>query len=437
MSQELNLNELEAAARAYPANITRIVCALLDHIRAREAGKVPEGYRLVRAELRDEMIRMAAPRRCKIGSVCTDCTCAGSDSEANAPGMVADSAQAKPVAFWNPAIDHDSAAFSYGQGGGYDVPLYAAPLPRQMAATIKEPLTVAGMVADSAGGADKRDARDAERLDWLLWKLPGDAIRHCVGELSDTADRAEFRAAIDAMIWRTGSPDALRPTASPDDKLEDARREALDDAIASWSEVESCCNTPSYCSSVMRCTAKDAAPAPASPAALTTEEIERLWERETGFALDSHATIEEADILGFARAMLAASPASEQPGYFEALMEALRIERGSDKWHTAVMAHCDFRVRHGASPAMLTDAQILRIASESVGVDIDRLGYEHIKFARALLAASPADQVEDARDAVRMTPCKGMNCGCTDGVNHSAECQAEHAAAIAGGRFVK
>lgn len=94
MSQELNLNELEAAARAYPANITRTVCALLDHIRALEAGKVPEGYRLVRAELRDEMIRMAAPRRCKIGSACTDCTCAGSDSEANAPGMVADSAQA-------------------------------------------------------------------------------------------------------------------------------------------------------------------------------------------------------------------------------------------------------------------------------------------------------------------------------------------------------
>ena len=52
MSQELNLNELEAAARAYPANITRTVCALLDHIRALEAGKVPEGYRLVRAELR-------------------------------------------------------------------------------------------------------------------------------------------------------------------------------------------------------------------------------------------------------------------------------------------------------------------------------------------------------------------------------------------------
>lgn len=37
----------------------------------------------------------------------------------------------KPVAFWNPAVDHDSAAFSYGQGGGYDVPLYTRPQPVQ------------------------------------------------------------------------------------------------------------------------------------------------------------------------------------------------------------------------------------------------------------------------------------------------------------------
>lgn len=33
----------------------------------------------------------------------------------------------KPVAFWNPAVDHDSAAFSYGHGGGYSVPLYTRP----------------------------------------------------------------------------------------------------------------------------------------------------------------------------------------------------------------------------------------------------------------------------------------------------------------------
>jgi len=41
------------------------------------------------------------------------------------------------------------------------------------------------------------------------------------------------------------------------------------------------------------------------------------------------------------------------------------------------------------------------------------------------------------QEPVTYPPCKGMNCGCTDGVSHSAECQAEHAAAIAGGQFVK
>lgn len=36
-----------------------------------------------------------------------------------------------------------------------------------------------------------------------------------------------------------------------------------------------------------------------------------------------------------------------------------------------------------------------------------------------------------------MNRCKGINCGCTDGVSHSLECHAEHAASIAGGVFVK
>lgn len=42
-----------------------------------------------------------------------------------------------------------------------------------------------------------QDREDAERLDWLLRKLPGDAIRYCVGVLDDTADIDEFREAID------------------------------------------------------------------------------------------------------------------------------------------------------------------------------------------------------------------------------------------------
>lgn len=35
------------------------------------------------------------------------------------------------------------------------------------------------------------------------------------------------------------------------------------------------------------------------------------------------------------------------------------------------------------------------------------------------------------------TKCTGTNCPSTDGQNHSPECRAEHAAAVAGGRFVK
>jgi len=38
---------------------------------------------------------------------------------------------------------------------------------------------------------------------------------------------------------------------------------------------------------------------------------------------------------------------------------------------------------------------------------------------------------------MKYEPCKGMNCGTTDGVSHSLECQAEHAASVAGGHFTK
>lgn len=40
-------------------------------------------------------------------------------------------------------------------------------------------------------------------------------------------------------------------------------------------------------------------------------------------------------------------------------------------------------------------------------------------------------------DDIAYPPCKGMNCGATDGRSHSPECEAEHAAAIAGGVFLK
>ena len=50
-----------------------------------------------------------------------------------------------------------------------------------------------------------QDAEDTARLDWLLWKLPGDALRYVVGELSDTSAAAEFRASIDAARTKGGN----------------------------------------------------------------------------------------------------------------------------------------------------------------------------------------------------------------------------------------
>ncbi len=49
-------------------------------------------------------------------------------------------------------------------------------------------------------------------------------------------------------------------------------------------------------------------------------------------------------------------------------------------------------------------------------------------------AAVPTDHVVDANKMP--TPCAGMSCGTTT-AQHSRECIAEHAAAVAGGRFVK
>ena len=45
---------------------------------------------------------------------------------------------------------------------------------------------------------------DTKRLNWLLWKLPGDALRYVVGELADTSSGSEFRAAIDAALAAQG-----------------------------------------------------------------------------------------------------------------------------------------------------------------------------------------------------------------------------------------
>lgn len=52
--------------------------------------------------------------------------------------------------------------------------------------------------------APARLSDDTERLEWLLWKLPGDALRYVVGELADTSSGSEFRAAIDAALAAQG-----------------------------------------------------------------------------------------------------------------------------------------------------------------------------------------------------------------------------------------
>lgn len=57
-------------------------------------------------------------------------------------------------------------------------------------------------------------------------------------------------------------------------------------------------------------------------------------------------------------------------------------------------------------------------------------GYEAARaFLDGPLAPAPTN--------LELAPCKGRNCGCTDGYNHSPECEAEYAAVLAGGRFVK
>jgi hypothetical protein len=75
----------------------------------------------------------------------------------------------------------------------------------------------------------------------------------------------------------------------------------------------------------------------------------------------------------------------------------------------------------------LTVAGFTDLGQGVVGIDVE--APEGHPLTDTKYAAAPAPS--------QAAPCKGMNCGRTDGVNHSLECQAEHAAAITGGTFVK
>ena len=81
---------------------------------------------------------------------------------------------------------------SHATGGSY------LPARKTRAGLFTQPLYTALQPAP----APLRD--DTERLEWLLWKLPGDALRYVVGELADTSSGAEFRAAIDAALAAQG-----------------------------------------------------------------------------------------------------------------------------------------------------------------------------------------------------------------------------------------
>ena len=75
----------------------------------------------------------------------------------------------------------------------------SAPKPSELLTT-----TNPAQISSSPAEAPADVARDAERLDWLLRNLPGDALRYCVGVLSDTSDGKEFRKAIDAAMSEKG-----------------------------------------------------------------------------------------------------------------------------------------------------------------------------------------------------------------------------------------
>ena len=117
-------------------------------------------------------------------------------------------------AYTLPFPDDDELAFSARQMREYAAAVTAAKdaeierLRDQLhLAEVVRAAQVEGLTQGAAGWRERANQleaevaglrEDAERLDFLLHKLPGDSLRYVLGELSDTSDEAEFRAAIDA-----------------------------------------------------------------------------------------------------------------------------------------------------------------------------------------------------------------------------------------------
>lgn len=86
----------------------------------------------------------------------------------------------------------------------------------------------------------------------------------------------------------------------------------------------------------------------------------------------------------------------------------------------------------------LTDA-LLREAPAASKPNPTSCGYcTYEESDGSLIEQCPACKEKDSKQEPQsFPPCKGINCGCTDGRSHSLECQAEHAAAVAGCAFIK
>ncbi|CBJ38281.1 protein of unknown function [Ralstonia solanacearum CMR15] len=115
------------------------------------------------------------------------------------------------------------------------------------------------------------------------------------------------------------------------------------------------------------------------------------------------------------------------------------FESGWAGWPNAIRARMCKRVRTSPPSANIvnwpTTGEIAGLQMRELAKSV--LAREDMRLASSDPEWHRQDIVDHAAEVTSYPACKGMNCGTTDGVSHSPECQAEHAAFAAGGRFVK